>query len=106
MFVNFAIDNGIRFTAHFYDAKADKVETRIVTGWVTGDDGLSQATVLVPENGLQVRVGAFGNFIAVTPNGKEEEHQPLIDAKVAAMKKTIEEQNKATAAASPTVGGY
>ena len=57
MFTSFAIDNGIRFTAHFYDAKADKVETRPVSGWVTGDDGVSQATVLVPEQGLQLRVG-------------------------------------------------
>ena len=91
MFVNFAIDNGIRFTAHFYDASADKVETRVVSGWVTGDDGLSQATVLVPESGLQVRVGAFGNFIAVTPNGQDEAHKPLIEAKVAALKKASAE---------------
>jgi hypothetical protein len=86
MFVSFQNDSGIRFSAHFYDAKADKVETRAVTGWVTGDDGLSQATVLVPESGLQVRVGAFGNFLAVVPNGKEAEHQPLLDAKIAALK--------------------
>lgn len=87
MFVSFALDNGIRFTAHFYDAQNDKVETRTVSGWVTGDDGLSQATVLVPESGLQVRVGAFQNFLAVVPNGQEEQHQALLDAKVAAFKK-------------------
>ena len=86
MFVNFAIDNGIRFTAHFYDAAADKVETRVVSGWVTSDDGISQATVLVPESGLQVRVGAFQNFVAVTPNGQDEAHKPLIEAKVAALR--------------------
>jgi hypothetical protein len=91
MFVNFAIDSGIRFTASFYDAATDKVETRIVTGWVTGDDGISQATVLVPESGVQVRVGAFSNFLAVIPNGKETEHQPLIDAKVEAMRKQVAE---------------
>ena len=96
MFVNFVIDNGIRFTAHFYDANTDKVETRTVSGWVTGDDGLSQATVLVPESGLQVRVGAFQNFIAVTPNGQDEAHQPLIDAKVVAFRKTIAEKTTET----------
>jgi hypothetical protein len=47
--------------------------------------------VLVPERGLQVRVGAFGNFIAVTPNGQDEAHKPLIEAKVAAMKKASAE---------------
>ena len=87
MFVHFAIDNGIRFTAHFFNAQTDTVETRVVSGWVTGDDGLSQATVLVPESGLQVRVGAFQNFLAVVPNGQEEAHQALIDAKVEAMRK-------------------
>ena len=91
MFVHFATDNGIRFTAHFYDVKTDRTESRVVSGWVTGDDGLSQATVLVPESGLQVRVGAFGNFIAVTPNGQDEAHKPLIEAKVAAMKKASAE---------------
>ncbi len=86
MFVSFQNDSGIRFSAHFYDAKTDKVEARDVTGWVTGDDGLSQATVLVPESGLQVRVGAFGNFLAVVPKGQEEQHKPLLDAKIAALK--------------------
>jgi len=89
MFVNFAIDNGIRFTAHFYDAKADKVETRPVSGWVTGDDGVSQATVLVPDQGLQLRVGQIQGFLAVTPNGQDKEHQPLLDAKVEAFKKAV-----------------
>ena len=87
MYVAFAVDNGIRFTAHFYDAQTDKVETRPVSGWVTGDDGLSQATVLVPDAGLQLRVGSIQNFIAVTPNGQEEQYQPLLDAKVEAFKK-------------------
>ena len=86
MFVSFQNDSGIRFSAHFYDAKTEKIEARDVTGWVTGDDGLSQATVLVPESGLQVRVGAFGNFLAVIPKGQEEQHQPLLDAKIAAQK--------------------
>lgn len=87
MFVNFAIDNGIRFTAHFYDASSDKVETRPVSGWVTGDDGISQATVLVPTQGLQLRVGQIDGFLAVVPNGQEKEHQPLLDAKVEAIRK-------------------
>lgn len=91
MFVNFAIDNGIRFTAHFYDVKSDKHSTRPVSGWVTGDDGISQATVLVPDAGLQLRVGQFSDFVAVIPNGQEKEHQPLIDAKVTAMKKAFAE---------------
>lgn len=89
MFVSFAIDNGIRFTAHFYDAQTDKVETRSVSGWVTGDDGISQATVLVPDTGLQLRVGSIQNFIAVTPNGQEEQYQPLLDAKVAQYKAAL-----------------
>ncbi len=103
MFVSFATDSGIRFSAHFYDAAADKVETRTVSGWVTGDDGLSQATVLVPESGLQVRVGAFGNFIAVTPNGQDDAHKPLIEAKVEALKKAVAEAaaQKALAEAKP-----
>ena len=104
MFVSFAIDNGIRFTAHFYDSALDKVETRPVSGWVTGDDGVSQATVLAPEQGLQIRVGAISNFLAVTPNGQDKEHQPLLDAKVANMKKALDEQKKATFAAAPTPG--
>ena len=86
MFVSFQNDSGIRFSAHFYDAKADKVETRDVTGWVTGDDGLSQATVLVPESGIQARVGAFGNFLAVIPKGQEEQYQPLLNTKIAALR--------------------
>ena len=97
MFVSFATDSGIRFDAHFYDPKAEKVETRSVTGWVTGDDGLSQATVLVPESGIQVRVGAFQNFLAVVPKGQEEAHKALLDAKVDAMKKAIAEKSTDTA---------
>lgn len=89
MFVNFAIDNGIRFTAHFYDSVLDKVETRPVSGWVTGDDGISQATVLVPNQGLQLRVGQIDGFLAVTPNGQDKEHQPLLDAKVEAIRKQV-----------------
>lgn len=92
MFVNFSIDNGIRFTAHFFNTQTDAVETRVVTGWVTGDDGVSQATVLVPESGVQVRVGAFANFLAVVPNGQEEQHQALLDAKVAAYRQQVEKQ--------------
>ena len=91
MFVSFASDSGIRFDAHFYDAKADRTEVRSVTGWVTGDDGLSQATVLVPESGLQVRVGAFQNFLAVVPKGQEEAHQALLAAKIAEFKKAVAE---------------
>lgn len=91
MFVSFATDSGIRFTAHFYDASSDKVETRAVTGWVTGDDGLSQATVLVPDQGLQLRVGQIQGFLAVVPNGQLEEHQPLLDAKVKAFRKAAAE---------------
>jgi hypothetical protein len=87
MFVNFSIDNGIRFTAHFYDVKADSRTTRPVSGWVTGDDGVSQATVLVPEAGIQLRVGQFSDFLAVVPNGKEEEHETLLAAKVEELKK-------------------
>jgi len=91
VFVSFASDSGIRFDAHFYDAQTDKVETRSVTGWVTGDDGISQATVLVPEQGLQLRVGQFSNFLAVVPKGRETEHQPLLDAKVEMLKKALAE---------------
>ena len=87
MFVSFQNDSGIRFSAHFYDAVVDKVETRSVTGWVTGDDGVSQATVLVPEAGIQIRVGQFSDFLAVVPNGKEEEHEALLAAKIDALKK-------------------
>lgn len=91
MFVSFATDSGIRFSAHFYDAQNDKVETRSVTGWVTGDDGISQATVLVPNQGLQLRVGQIDGFLAVVPNGQEKEHQPLLDAKVENLKKALAE---------------
>jgi hypothetical protein len=90
VFVSFQNDSGIRFDAYFYDVKADRTEVRSVTGWVTGDDGLSQATVLVPESGIQVRVGAFQNFLAVVPKGKEEEHKALLDAKIEALKKVSE----------------
>jgi len=89
VFVSFATDSGIRFSAHFYDASSDKVETRPVSGWVTGDDGISQATVLVPNQGLQLRVGQIDGFLAVVPNGQEKEHQPLLDAKVEAIRKQV-----------------
>lgn len=91
MFVSFATDSGIRFTAHFYDSVLDKVETRPVSGWVTGDDGISQATVLVPDQGLQIRVGQIQGFLAVVPNGQEEAHQKLLDAKVENLKKAVAE---------------
>ena len=93
MFVSFQNDSGIRFSAHFYNPASDKVETRPVSGWVTGDDGVSQATILVPDQGLQLRVGQIQGFLAVVPNGKEEEHKELIDAKVAALKKAIAEKS-------------
>lgn len=96
MFVSFQNDSGIRFSAHFYDAVSDKVETRSVTGWVTGDDGVSQATILVPDQGLQLRVGQIQGFLAVIPNGKEAEHQELLDTKVEAIKKAIAEQKAAS----------
>jgi hypothetical protein len=91
VFVSFATDSGIRFSAHFYDASSDKVETRPVSGWVTGDDGISQATVLVPEQGLQLRVGQIQGYLAVVPNGQEKEHQTFLDAKVEALKKAVSE---------------
>lgn len=87
MFVSFASDSGIRFDALFFDVKTDRMETRDVTGWVTGDDGLSQATVLVPDSGVQVRVGAFQNFLAVIPKGQLEQYQAFIDAKVETLKR-------------------
>lgn len=87
MFTSFASDSGLRFDAYFYDPKADKLESRDVTGWVTGDDGLSQATVLVYETGTQVRVGLFGNFLGVLPKGQLEQHRAFLDAKVEAVKK-------------------
>ena len=90
MFTSFAIDNGIRFTAHFYDAQNDKTETRVVSGWVTGDDGISQATVLIPDQGIQLRVGQIQGFLAVTPNGQDEAHAALLEAKVAQYKKQVE----------------
>lgn len=99
MFVSFASDSGIRFDAHFYDAVMDRVETRSVTGWVTGDDGLSQATVLIPDQGIQLRVGQIQGFLAVVPKGQEEAHQPLLDAKVDAFKKAIAEAKASTPAA-------
>ena len=99
MFVSFASDSGIRFSAHFYDASSDKVETRPVSGWVTGDDGISQATVLVPEQGLQLRVGQIQGFLAVVPNGQEKEHQAFLDAKVESLKKVIAEAKTSTPAA-------
>ena len=99
MFVSFATDSGIRFSAHFYDASSDKVETRPVSGWVTGDDGISQATVLVPEQGLQLRVGQIQGFLAVVPNGQEKEHQAFLDAKVESLKKALAEAKTSTPAA-------
>ena len=98
MFVSFATDSGIRFSAHFYDASSDKVETRPVSGWVTGDDGISQATVLVPEQGLQLRVGQIQGFLAVVPNGQEKEHQAFLDAKVESLKKALAEAKTSTPA--------
>ena len=103
MFVSFASDSGIRFDAHFYDAQTDKVETRPVTGWVTGDDGISQATVLVPDQGLQLRVGAISNFLAVVPKGQEKEHQALLDAKVEAFRKQVSAK-AVTEAKQPAAG--
>lgn len=91
MFVSFSVDNGIRFTAHFYDVKTNARNTRPVSGWVTSDDGVSQATVLVPDAGVQLRVGQFSDFIAVVPNGKEEEHEPLLNTKIEAVKKAVAE---------------
>jgi len=99
VFVSFATDSGIRFSAHFYDASSDKVETRPVSGWVTGDDGISQATVLVPEQGLQLRVGQIQGFLAVVPNGQEKEHQAFLDAKVESLKKALAEAKTSTPAA-------
>jgi hypothetical protein len=93
VFVSFQNDSGIRFSAHFYNPASDKVETRPVSGWVTSDDGISQATILVPDQGLQLRVGQIQGFLAVIPNGQETEHQELIDAKVAALKKAIAEKS-------------
>lgn len=98
MFVSFQNDSGIRFSAHFYDAVVDKVETRPVTGWVTSDDGVSQATIVVADQGLQLRVGQIQGFLAVIPNGKEAEHQELLDVKVEALKKALAEQKAASAA--------
>jgi len=99
VFVSFATDSGIRFSAHFYDAQNDRVETRPVSGWVTGDDGISQATVLVPEQGLQLRVGQIQGFLAVVPNGQEKEHQAFLDAKVESLKKALAEAKTSTPAA-------
>jgi len=93
VFVSFQNDSGIRFSAHFYTPATDTVETRPVTGWVTSDDGISQATILVPDQGLQLRVGQIQGFLAVVPNRKEEEYQSLLDAKVEAIKKAIAEKS-------------
>ena len=87
MFVSFASDSGLRFDAYFYDAKADRLEAREVTGWVTGDDGLCHATVRVYETGTHARVGLFGNFLGVLPKGQLEQHQAFLDAKIEVMKK-------------------
>ena len=97
MFTSFAIDNGIRFTAHFYDAQNDRTETRVVSGWVTGDDGISQATVLIPDQGIQLRVGQIQGFLAVTPNGQDEAHAALLEAKVEALRKQTAEAKARTA---------
>lgn len=91
MYVSFQNDSGIRFSAHFYDAIQDVMESRPVTGWVTGDDGISQATVLIAEQGLQLRVGAINNFLAVVPNGEEEKYAGLLEARKAALKKHLED---------------
>jgi hypothetical protein len=93
MFVSFQNDSGIRFSAHFYNPASDKVETLSVTGWVTSDDGISQATILVPDQGLQLRVGQIQGFLAVIQNGQEAEHKELLDAKVEALKKAIAEKS-------------
>jgi hypothetical protein len=93
VFVSFQNDSGIRFSAHFYNPASDKVETLSVTGWVTSDDGISQATILVPDQGLQLRVGQIQGFLAVIQNGQEAEHKELLDAKVAALKKAIAEKS-------------
>jgi hypothetical protein len=87
VFVSFASDSGIRYSAHFYDIKADKVVKHTVSGWVTGDDGVSQATILMPSSGVQLRVGSFNDFLAVIPNGQEAEYQGLLDAKIEDLKK-------------------
>ena len=87
MFVNFAVDNGIRFSAHFHDIKTGQTVKHPVSGWVTSDDGVSQATILVPASGVQLRVGQFNDFLAVIPNGQEEQYQALLDAKIAEMQK-------------------
>ena len=87
MFVSFQNDSGIRFSAHFYDIKADKVVKHTVSGWVTGDDGVSQATILMPSSGIQLRVGSFNDFLAVIPNGQEAEYQGLLDEKIENLKK-------------------
>ena len=97
MYVSFATDSGIRFDAHFYDAQTDKVETRPVTGWVTGDDGITQATVLIPDQGIQLRVGQIQGFLAVTPNGQDEAHAALLEAKVEALRKQAAEAKARTA---------
>lgn len=99
MFVSFATDSGIRFSAHFYDVSSDKVETRPVSGWVTGDDGISQATVLVADQGLQLRVGQIQGFLAVVPNGQEKEHRELLDTKLASFKKALAEAKQPVAEA-------
>lgn len=97
MFVSFASDSGIRFSAHFYDAKEDKVEVRPVSGWVTGDDGITQATVLISESGLLLRVGSISNFLAVIPNGQESDFKGLLDAKTVAFKEAAAKATEAKA---------
>lgn len=89
MFTSFTSDSGLRFDAYFYDAKNDRLEAREVTGWVTGDDGLSQATVLVYETGTQARVGLFGNFLGVLPKGQLEQHRAFLDAKIETLKQAL-----------------
>ena len=94
MFVSFENDSGIRFSAHFYNVKDDTTTVRPVTGWVTSDDGMSQATVLVAEQGLQVRVGSFGDFLAVVPNGQESEFEELLKIRKDVIKKAAEVASK------------
>lgn len=105
MFTSFASDSGLRYDAYFFDAQADKLETRDVTGWVTGDDGFSQATVLVYETGTQARVGLFGNFLAVLPKGQLEQHREFLDTKIEAFKKATAPAPKAATESSANALG-
>lgn len=105
MFTSFASDSGLRYDAYFFDPKTDRLEGREVTGWVTGDDGLTQATVLVYETGTQVRVGVFGNFLGVLPKGQLEQHQSFLDAKIAALKSATAPASKVATESSANALG-